>query len=105
MLSERLFGGGDDEDLGTEAASIADMDERYADVVELLHTKPEHCLFLAVSSDGLHFWLNFDGPDDMTDFLSGLAVAVHDRVMERHGIDAADATIARIFADTISESV
>lgn len=103
MISERLFGGDGNEDRDIEQL-IDEMDEKYKDIVELLNKKPDPGIYLALTNEGLHFWYNTDDLSAMIDMFAGLAAAVRVRISDVDGPIAADATIARVMADTIAEA-
>lgn len=99
MFTDRLIGGDDGE--CNHEAEIAAMDERYEDVVKLLHDKADDCVFLALSENGLSFWYNFDDRDRLASVYGLFALAAHSVAEEMHGPDAADAMLARVLAECI----
>jgi hypothetical protein len=98
MFTDRLLPSDDDATIEDE---IAEVDERYKDVVKLLHQKPDDCVFLVMTPNGLSFFYNFDDRDRIASIYGMFALAAHSIAEEMHGSDAADAMLGRVLAECV----
>lgn len=101
MFTDRLI---PDDDGIDETGEIARVGEVYADVPGFLDSKPDPCVFLALSDVGMSFFYNFEDRCKIGDFLGAIAVATHSIYAEERGLEAADALIARALSAAVGDT-
>jgi hypothetical protein len=98
MFTDRLLGDPAEPD---EKREIERVDQHYGDVSDYLKSKPDDCVFLALSDAGLSFFYNFEDRARIVDFLGMFTLAAHSIAEELEGRDRADALLARVLAECI----